>query len=643
MLADLVEMYDAAEDRIPLGWLEKGASFALVLDRYGYVSHIRVFEKEQEVVQKGGKTKTKMVPAKRKFRYVGKTDRRGSNLVPFFLIDNLSYLAGVGKNGKSTAEDLKKIAAAHAAAVDLHAEVNHEIGDSDYSAVCSFMLRGVDSFRKYPNVNLEKFLEHAAATGFGTFIVEGSAEYVLERPKVVEWMKRKAAANRAEDAKHAPVRCCLVSGEAKPTATVHRHGVFGLPGGPMTGSTLVGVNLESACSYGMQQADNSPVGIEEAEKISKMLNHLLSNPDTHYKLNDSLTLVFMEIPRPIGIVKNIVRAIRGEPLEFPDDLPDDVRVRVEGYSPNSARIFQAFDTDTLSAELFQARLQTYVNLFAVNLPDRPDGSPAYDATAAVPMWDILRMVLRLDRNYKDISPKNRNKPVDMNDVDTVTLTKLLEVMLVTNKFEPGSELYRRIQEGLNDNPDRVITSDRVAYALGIVNNKVPMKYVMLEQNGVDHACSDPGYLLGRMASFYFQTQEKYHHLQKALDGVGSGKKTAFRNRSGVSGEGLNGMWDEMASAYQGVYAPWFQRKAKSIQDGKLKGGDHASREECIWLARGLEKLHQRISARIGSRLLPESLTPSQRQQYRDAVRQQDFEFEKKIAFRSPPSDEKPCE
>jgi CRISPR-associated protein Csd1 len=75
-------------------------------------------------------------------------------------------------------------------------------------------------------------------------------------------------------------RPCLITGEVKPIATKIEYKVKGVPNTQASGASLVSAYCDSFQSYGLKQAENSPISIDGVEKFSQAIAYLI-NTDKH--------------------------------------------------------------------------------------------------------------------------------------------------------------------------------------------------------------------------------------------------------------------------------------------------------------------------------------------------------------------------
>jgi CRISPR-associated protein Csd1 len=277
-----------ASNRIPLpGFSLQDISLKVVLDQDGVLidiqdirhPHIKIGKNKRE-------TKTlKPVP----LIVPGKSRPSEASFEACILWDDTRFVFGwhgvkndPKRNGKCLESFRRK-----------HFELENEIGDKDFTAVCNFLR----------NWNSAQVLNHAdlltVKKGRVVFQISGKTEYVHDRKSILEKIVTKDAtnANQSENGQ------CLITGKtSQPIARLHP-GILNIPGSPYTGASLVSFNDSAYESYGKEGKDNgrganSPSSEEAVSAYATALDWLLSQKDRHFRLLDSSVVYWTEEPTP---------------------------------------------------------------------------------------------------------------------------------------------------------------------------------------------------------------------------------------------------------------------------------------------------------------------------------------------------------
>lgn len=147
------------------------------------------------------------------------------------------------------------------------------LADHPASAVQGFL-------EQYPtNITLEK--EHAIG-----FVVDGVEPTKL--PSIQQFWSDYIDLQLGKDL---PVRPCLITGEKKPIVTTKiEYKVNGVPDTLAFGASLVSFDKNSFQSFGLKQAENSPMSVDGVEKFSQALLHLINSEEHQLRVGPVLYL-----------------------------------------------------------------------------------------------------------------------------------------------------------------------------------------------------------------------------------------------------------------------------------------------------------------------------------------------------------------
>jgi CRISPR-associated protein Csd1 len=169
-----------------------------------------------------------------------------------------------------------------------HFELERDLADLDFSAVCSF-LRGWK-----PSLAQNHPALLSAKKGRVIFQISGRTKYVHENESIRNWVGNNLA-SRSQDAVKGQ---CLVTGEEHQNLARLHPGIHGIPGSPYTGAGLVSFNLSAFSSFERDQGFNSPVGETAAFAYCNALNFLLASKNRRFRIGDATTVFWTDQPTP---------------------------------------------------------------------------------------------------------------------------------------------------------------------------------------------------------------------------------------------------------------------------------------------------------------------------------------------------------
>jgi len=291
-------------------------SFAVVLEEDG-----RLFEIQDIRVS----LERKKIP--KRMRVLGMNKPTGSALSPCFLWDNTAYLLGLAKEeGKK-----KRALEAFRETKRRYKEVEEEIGDKGFSAVCRFLENWL------PDQVEKSYLNEDLWDTFGIFQIRGTTAYLHESPRIIEWWLARTEGDEEKMKKWwetapsdgpDPKGWCLISGVYGPLARLHEPKVKGVLGQQPTGAVLAGSNQDAFDSYGWEQAYNAPATKEAVFAYLTALNTMLDGPkrNRHRLVMGNTTILFWT-ERPTVTEDIFARfAVRGAWV-LEEDVQDEVLLK----------------------------------------------------------------------------------------------------------------------------------------------------------------------------------------------------------------------------------------------------------------------------------------------------------------------------
>jgi CRISPR-associated protein Csd1 len=493
ILQTLTDYYDrlAADPQssglAPLGFSAQKISFCVVLDPTG-----KLCQFQPVGTGDNGKQSFELLIVP------GQAKPSGSGINPCFLWDNAAYMLGFKLDDPKPERTRKSFEAFR----ERHLKWESEIDDAEFAAVCNFLKH----WQPARSADHEELAEMVGS--FGVFRIQGSRQYVHERPAVLDYWQRASASESDQSMSQ-----CLVTGDVRPIAQLHEPKIKGVNDAQSGGAALVSFNAEAYTSYGKEQSLNSPVSVDAAFKYATALNYLLARRDRKVVLGDATTVFWTEKPTPFedcfGEIAGqaaaeddsvrqrtsafLLRLRQGK--ETDDDLADaEVPFYVLGLSPNAARLSVRFWLVSSVGELLRRLQQHLRDLEIIGGSER-----------APTIRDLLDETAPLKNGWPD-----REK------IPPLLAGALVRALLTGSAYPEGLYLavLRRIRaEGFVDtqkrNDWRTAAARRAAILKACSNRKFRFTRSHQEVSvSLDPQRSDPGYRLGRWFAVLEKVQEE---------------------------------------------------------------------------------------------------------------------------------------
>ena len=267
--------------------------------------------------------------------------RSGKAIVPYFLVDNPSYLLG-------TKPDDKRVQTKFERSAEFHSQILGNPDDCGLKAILAYFKRHGDASSRAWAV---PFFDGVVAVR-----LEGRYEYLHDCAEAREAWERYLASIKL------PVSTCLVTGIETGITRLHPK-----LAGFKDADTLVGFNEEAFKSYGKEQGANAPTSKAAAFRYGAALNRMLDrgSPNRLQRSIGNATIVFwadaaeteakvaedafswlIEPPSDAGQTAKLRNALAdvasGHIGASAPDLKPGVRFHVLGLSPNAARLSVRF-------------------------------------------------------------------------------------------------------------------------------------------------------------------------------------------------------------------------------------------------------------------------------------------------------------
>ena len=330
---------DPKEDIASFGFSLQKISFCVLLEPDGT---LHSFDPVVSEVIKGRSIPQKLIVP-------GQAKPPGAGINPCLLWDNATHILGQVPEEHDEQWARKRFEAFR----DRHLEIEKDIDDPSFSAVCRFLEKwGPENLTDYPDL-----AEMTAS--FGVFRLRAQKGYVHDRPAVRSWWSKQI-----ETSDQQQTGVCLVTGQSAPIARLHEPKIKGVADAQTGGASIISFNLTAFDSYGKTQSYNAPVSERATFHYATALNHLLADRRRRVQIGDATTVFWTERPTPIEEILaslfsgpsvaqedtedtetlDSIRAFldclrQGKPDDLADQLGDpDTPFYILGLSPNASRI-----------------------------------------------------------------------------------------------------------------------------------------------------------------------------------------------------------------------------------------------------------------------------------------------------------------
>jgi CRISPR-associated protein Csd1 len=502
ILAALNAAYErlAQDDKVPsFGFSNEKISYVIPLNPDGTLAGAPI-----DIRDVSGK---KLVP--RQMRVPERFKRSGKTPPPYFLWDNTKYCLGVGKEGETTLDILKRFEDFRST----HLQALDKTHDEGLLAFCRFVTTWKPDF--FASYGWPK--EMGDANVVFALEKERSTRFLHDRPDAKRLWAAINSNWKATKGKQSGCSICLVTGVYAQTERIHPP-IKGMPskGGAKAADSIVSFNEDSFESYGHERGDNAPVSKGAAFGYVTALNKFLEfGSHNTIRLGD-MTVVFWadasnaidaenaesifasmfgaeidEEARAKNYLRPILEEIRnGQPLQnVAPALEKGVRFYILGLAPNAARISIRFWMEDTFGRLME-NYQRFLSDMRVEPADRDE---------KIALWKYLCETAVLG--------KTENVP------PTLAGEWMRSILTGTNyPYTLLATILMRIRA------DHNVNARRVAILKSILVRNLKLKEVPV---AFDPDNRNKGYLLGRLFALY----EKVQH--DALGNINASIKDKF--------------------------------------------------------------------------------------------------------------------
>lgn len=249
LLKRLKEYADLRMDMPPVLYAEAPVRYIVELDAEGRLLSPRPTDTADTSNPKTKRGQRRLVPQ----------IQRTVGIKPLLLADKADYTLGLG------GQDAKpeRVAACHTAYIDLLTRCAEQTQAPEVVAVLHFL-------RNTPAEQLE-LPDEFDNGALITFRVEDT--FVADLPAVrAFWAAQHTPAGEA-----ATVMQCIVCGQQRPVLSRLQGKIKGVPGGQMSGTSIISANAVAFESYGLEASLIAPTCADCGERFTKALNHLLAD------------------------------------------------------------------------------------------------------------------------------------------------------------------------------------------------------------------------------------------------------------------------------------------------------------------------------------------------------------------------------
>lgn len=403
---------------------------------------------------------------KRGQRYLMPQVTRAAGIKPLLLADKSDYTLGIG--GESAKPD--RVRACHQAYQELLTRCAAKTDDPSVHAVVAFLANEPTA-----KLQLSDEFDYGATIAFrvdGTF------------PTNLAAVRAFWAAEHDPGSTGAHMMQCIVCGQERPVLDRLQGKIKGIPGGQMSGTSIISANAGAFESYGLEASLIAPTCADCGERFTKALNHLISDRQSHTLLGGAIFVYWtrkdvgfdlyepLDKPQPQQVQDLITNFLKGKPQPGVDDT--------------------AFYATTLSASGGRAVIRDWI-----------------DTTVGAVKANLARWFLRqqiVDAYGAPARPLNLYGLAvatvrESKDLPTTTPRTLLRAAL-TGAPLPLGMLYQAVRRS---RADQDVTHARAALITLVLRSQSP-EIQEDRMSALDLQNTAPAYLYGRLLAVLAEVQ-----------------------------------------------------------------------------------------------------------------------------------------
>lgn len=252
LLQKLVEYSERLEEIAPPGYSKKPVRYLIELDSAGNLRNPHPVDLSDQQNKRGDQRTVPNIV-------------RASGIKPLLLVDNAEYTLNLPRDTSKTIRSKQ----CHAAYLQLLTECLQATGDTQVAAILRFL----------NSEPLGKLVLPEEFDRDGAIMFRVDNVFPTQLPTVQQFWA-------AQIAPRGDTMQCLVCGQQRQTLKRLTGKIKGIPGGQMSGTSLISANADAFESYGLEASQTAPVCEDCADRFTKALNHLLGNRSTRMIFND---------------------------------------------------------------------------------------------------------------------------------------------------------------------------------------------------------------------------------------------------------------------------------------------------------------------------------------------------------------------
>ena len=382
---------------------------------------------------------------------------RSNTVRPLLLADNAEYTLGAAREGSRS----ERVSAMHDAYRELVDRSAGETGLPSVSAVASFL-------RDDPLSRLD-LGDDFDRTATITFRVDG--EFPVDDPKVREFWADAAHKSESRSMQ------CVICGRSKPVLDRLQKKVKGIPGGQMSGTSIISANSDVFESYGLKNSQIAPTCAECGERFTESLNYLLSTEAHHIRTQAAKCVYWTRGAASPPIGKLVTAPNEQDVKEYYKSLWSGGRVA----EPDDASFYGAVLSASGGRAVLRDWIDTTVGQVRQHLREWFEAQRIVDPSSnSYPPLGLNALLGATVRDLRDVSPP--------------TVRSLLRCAL-TGAPAPMDLLYQAVRR---NRAEQRVTRPRAALVKLVFATNDRDKYKEGYMTELESTNQDPAYLCGQL-------------------------------------------------------------------------------------------------------------------------------------------------
>lgn len=463
-----------------------------------------------------------------------------SGIKPFLLAHKAEYVLGhVGEGGVSA-----RVARCHDAFLDLATRCADATGESAVAAVVAFLRNG-----PLTQLNLN---ERFDPSGTITFRVDGV--FPTDLPSVQAFWADANDPARAS----APTMTCIVCGNERPVLERLELKVKGVPGGQMSGTSIISFNADAFESYGLSASLNAPTCADCGERFTKAVNALLAPDGPNIRLTNIAYIFWTKEPQadiPWAALLN-------------DADPEQVKQLLSGAFSAKAGAghvdANAFYAAALSGSGGRAVVREWID------------TTVDEAKKRLARWFRMQRIIHISQQGPEVAPPLTLRQLayatvrsgDRNNPAAPNISRALVRTAFTGAPLPHDLLFQVVRRIRAEQPEKGKSKVTTARAALIKMVLLSQRQDLQEDDMIelDESNKDPGYVCGRLLAVLERAQ------RQAMPGINATivdrfYGTASSAPASVYGRLMKGVQPHLAKLERDNRGAWFgiQKRLEEVQ------------------------------------------------------------------------------